>query len=148
MYYNRWPLILKENLIPSHTLSGNKTISTASRDGIKRTYLVILYLQNVLGFHSSLESVVPFIPIRKLFPFFCRISGNSQKLSNRTYRSLIVNFAPKKEINVESRFRNLFPSRSKLWFHVGRVLQKLRFLNKFLYPCTEFYLNMTKNRIE
>lgn len=85
---------------------------------------------------------------KKIISLLCRISGNSQKLSNRTYRSLIVNFAPKKEINVESRVRNVFLSRSKLWFHVGRVLQKLRFVNKFLYPYTEFYLNMTKNLIE
>lgn len=70
IYYIRWSLIVKENLRPPHTLSGNKTVNTVSRDGIQRIYLVILYLQNALRYHTSRENVVPFIPMRKLLPIF------------------------------------------------------------------------------
>lgn len=93
--YIRWHLIVQENLRPPHTLSGSKTLSSVSRDGIQRTYLVILYLQNALWYHSSRENVVPYIPMRKLLSLFFRFSRNSQKLSKSTYRSLKVNFSQK-----------------------------------------------------
>jgi hypothetical protein len=85
---------VKENLRPPHTLSGNTTVNTVSRDGIKRTYLAVLYLQNAFPCHSARENVVPFIALRKSLPFFL-FSGNSQKLSKGTCRSLIENFSQK-----------------------------------------------------
>jgi hypothetical protein len=75
IYYIRWPLIAKENLRPHYTLSGNKTVNTLSRDDIQRTYLVILYLQNTLRYHSLRENVVPSITMRKLLPLFFDLKG-------------------------------------------------------------------------
>jgi hypothetical protein len=52
----------------------NKTENDVLHDVIYKLYHNVLYFQNIIVFHSTRVNVISFKPLRKVWPFLCRLT--------------------------------------------------------------------------